>query len=1256
MNFRFDHFKQLQNPEFYLCNPDQKQIACITVRNAKLTLRFNSLSSIMFDALPSASNLRGETAEFDYYDKIETPRLIYVTDIGWFQIHEVTEFDDGQEKYKSITAESAQAAFKNFGFYMEARLYKFYNPADPKDERYNEDDPAAIPSVIGQLYQQLGIRILLDSYDKTVTQDYGDWTITYIDRSLCYIQEEERTMCRSFTDSKALFAYDFMVNEASNAFEAVFIFDFLHHAIKIKPVGAITTPTNIYLSFDNLANRIQVTGKADEIVTVLNCNGTSLDIRAVNPIGTNYIVNFDYFMDTPGWMSDELVARLRAWKIAVAAAAYPYSNLVLELRQKYAELAEIQTDIVFFSRALESLKVAVDQHNELYLKNAVTGQELFTAEEVLVDGKSILAGSAFYSIPFTGFAGRRCYKNQPAFSGGKFVFDSSAGNYSDKTFDENYLNGTTLTEPQDSFLYFSDGDDRSYCKLFGGAVVVEKEECSERAEYHVAGFTRFSIYLDIAVWTNIYSVKLNTEEQRLIAKDAEIEAVIAAMAEISGALNLIKQFADDPVLFKELKAYWIEGSFENKTLAVFDTTTPAEAIDLAGELLESGRAELVKVSQPRFSLTVDAVNFTKLSEFQSFTSDLELGKIITIEKSDGVHFYPALTQMSFDLNDGESFELTFSNAFKLSDWGYTFADLITSASNTARTVSAHWQELIGYSNDKDDIRSMLLSPLDRILRIAKGNLVNQQFVIDDTGILGRMLVRGLEDYGTFEDEQVRIINNLILFTKDGWRTVETALGKIQYDDPETGAPKTAYGLVSDAIIGRLLLGETLWIKNKANSVSINENGIRILNPDDLGDARFIADPNGNVYIKGTIEASGGMIAGWKIEENYLTNDIVGISSDKGSGAYSFWAGAVSGAAAPFSVTPEGALVALRGLIGGLELSDEGLRAANFEIKVTGEYGSTRLAMLKFNTQNSSDTPTEISDTAIQTSYISARYGISADSIVAASYLGAGILGIQNGKISGTDTFIQFDHGTNATVYTARLSWRNNFPWIQDIIITLNEPLQSALYFNVSYTGIGCFGTSSVGIWVNPSDGTKKTTTINKFFLGIDSAWFASTGSASNTFRQGGGSTNIDVKGNMLPSADATYDLGSTTIRWDSVWAERLYSASGTVTDSDKKKKKTIQPIGRKYSALFDKLRPVTFKYKNGSSGRKHIGLIAGEVKEAIESSGLSTQDCAAYCSWQDGKGKESSGIRYDELVSLLIYEIQQLKKRVNDLEGKMNGV
>ena len=122
------------------------------------------------------------------------------------------------------------------------------------------------------------------------------------------------------------------------------------------------------------------------------------------------------------------------------------------------------------------------------------------------------------------------------------------------------------------------------------------------------------------------------------------------------------------------------------------------------------------------------------------------------------------------------------------------------------------------------------------------------------------------------------------------------------------------------------------------------------------------------------------------------------------------------------------------------------------------------------------------------------------------------------------------------------------------------------------------------------------------------------------------------------------------------------------SSSDWYLKKNIEDLSNKYDIFFDNLKPVRFKYKDGTSGRYHTGLIAQEVVTAIQKAQLTEQEVAAIISTPITKeeyeliSKDTEiseipeqiyAIRYTELVALNIDQVQKLKKRIADLETRL---
>ena len=113
-----------------------------------------------------------------------------------------------------------------------------------------------------------------------------------------------------------------------------------------------------------------------------------------------------------------------------------------------------------------------------------------------------------------------------------------------------------------------------------------------------------------------------------------------------------------------------------------------------------------------------------------------------------------------------------------------------------------------------------------------------------------------------------------------------------------------------------------------------------------------------------------------------------------------------------------------------------------------------------------------------------------------------------------------------------------------------------------------------------------------------------------------------------------------------------YTSSGVTVTSSRNKKHDIEELDNRYSTLLDNLKPVRFKYNDGVSNRYHTGLILDEMKDAMDTAQIDSSEFAAYCVQDKETG--DGGIRYEELIALLIKEVQSLKTQVNVLTEKLN--
>ena len=147
------------------------------------------------------------------------------------------------------------------------------------------------------------------------------------------------------------------------------------------------------------------------------------------------------------------------------------------------------------------------------------------------------------------------------------------------------------------------------------------------------------------------------------------------------------------------------------------------------------------------------------------------------------------------------------------------------------------------------------------------------------------------------------------------------------------------------------------------------------------------------------------------------------------------------------------------------------------------------------------------------------------------------------------------------------------------------------------------------------------------------------------------------------------NLGSGSFRW-----KQLFATTATISTSDRNLKKDIYQLTDTHLDFFLKLQPVSFLFKDGESGRTHIGFIAQDVEQAMSECGLTDLDFAGFCKDQkvevffeedengdkiekerpildeNGNPEYIYSLRYEEFIALNTYVIQKLWKRVDAVE------
>ena len=155
--------------------------------------------------------------------------------------------------------------------------------------------------------------------------------------------------------------------------------------------------------------------------------------------------------------------------------------------------------------------------------------------------------------------------------------------------------------------------------------------------------------------------------------------------------------------------------------------------------------------------------------------------------------------------------------------------------------------------------------------------------------------------------------------------------------------------------------------------------------------------------------------------------------------------------------------------------------------------------------------------------------------------------------------------------------------------------------------------------------------------------------------------DADSSSSFRPYQDEEFDLGESSYRFDDV-----YASNGTIQTSDKRMKDNIK-VSSLGLDFINKLNPVQYKWKDYEAvkpaspdgqreektikhtyERTHYGLIAQEVEKVLTDSGLTTKDFAPITYDEEA---DRYGMRYTELVGILIKGMQELSAKVEALES-----
>ena len=730
--------------------------------NVELELNYNEVSELSFDY---PDRVDGESTPL--FDALSGMRTIEVEDLGQYTLVNPEVSDDGIRRLKRCKAHSLEYEFTYKKITLATDTYKFWDADTAKQGN----------TVLGMIMELMPA-----------------WHVYEVPRS---IMNKYRTFEVSNEN-----LYNFIKGTVQESFGCIFEFDTDMRRVIVRDVEEEPAHQPVYLSTENLAKSITIREDSESLVTRLDVNGAEgVNIRDVNPTGTNQIINLDHFMNETNF-DGLLIEKYRDWKelCELRRPTYyllsvKYSMLIMESATEQAKLTDMQGELVSLDNqravAIDAIakglatQAMLDQANAAYAaqETAVTAQQarLTALEQEKADAldalKAIVQECSYTSyFDDSEIAAMDMYIRDGEITDDTFV--SVLSSYSD-TGSTDQLTNIRLTVTNAEYTDIADGTGMLY-DVRGGEIALASKMTAEL----ISGVLSVGSDDKCVFTASLHGGQYKGEE------------FTGGSLSATGTLRNLQ--TTDGVIQGNITGY------------LYLTLNPSEyqRRSVAWDLFEYGETLAKKLSQPTYTFSVSSANFLALNDFEEFKNKLRIGEKIYLDTGDNV-LQPVCIGVRFSFENISELELKFSDSYVQSDSAFKLASLLEQSVSMGRTVSAGRfnYESFQDSGASSELHDFITSSLD----ISKNSILSsseQAISWDEAGLRFRKWANAAKT--AYEDEQIWMNNNMIVMTDDAWETAKMAIGKF-YDEKED---KTYWGVVAPAVVGTLLAGESLVIESE----------------------------------------------------------------------------------------------------------------------------------------------------------------------------------------------------------------------------------------------------------------------------------------------------------------------------------------------------------------------------------------------------------------------------------------------------------
>lgn len=332
-------------------------------------------------------------------------------------------------------------------------------------------------------------------------------------------------------------------------------------------------------------------------------------------------------------------------------------------------------------------------------------------------------------------------------------------------------------------------------------------------------------------YQKFYANRLTWINNEIKTRTSELNSVKAIFDPVksTGVLQTLKQSIQKELdlqkylgtdLWNLFYSYRREDDYNNSNYSSTGLNN-TELIKRATELFKAAQRELYKAGNLQYSINTTMGNLLALPEFKPVVDKFEVGNFIKVGIDEKVYSLRLLSYQ-VDYDNLSEIPVEFSTVEKI----YSGYSDVPSVLQSAKSMST------SYSSVKDQVdksKGTTKTVSDWTNNGLLGDNISFSNSKEQTVTLTKngLLARSWDDvYNEFSLKQLKIVNNGLYLTKDGWETIETGVGRFTYTDIN-GNLVEDYGIIAKTVVGNLIIGKELQIYNEDKSIVIDETGLTI---------------------------------------------------------------------------------------------------------------------------------------------------------------------------------------------------------------------------------------------------------------------------------------------------------------------------------------------------------------------------------------------------------------------------------------------